>query len=71
MCFMTFNGEKSGDTFDGFGDGNAEKAGEGGVKDKENERINSRAISFGSVTISLEMDKAIGGGRGEIRRFMN
>uniref|UniRef100_A0A8R1ITI2 Uncharacterized protein n=1 Tax=Caenorhabditis japonica TaxID=281687 RepID=A0A8R1ITI2_CAEJA len=48
MCFMTFSGEKSGDIFDGFGDGNEGKSGEGGVNDKENERINSRAISFGS-----------------------
>uniref|UniRef100_A0A8R1IW11 Uncharacterized protein n=1 Tax=Caenorhabditis japonica TaxID=281687 RepID=A0A8R1IW11_CAEJA len=49
MCFMTFSGEKSGDIFDGFGDGNEGKSGEGGVNDKENERINSRAISFGSI----------------------
>uniref|UniRef100_A0A8R1IV62 Uncharacterized protein n=1 Tax=Caenorhabditis japonica TaxID=281687 RepID=A0A8R1IV62_CAEJA len=48
MCFMTFTGEKSGDIFDGFGDGNEGNAGDGGVNDKENERINSRAISFGS-----------------------
>uniref|UniRef100_A0A8R1I4R8 Abnormal cell migration protein 18-like fibronectin type I domain-containing protein n=1 Tax=Caenorhabditis japonica TaxID=281687 RepID=A0A8R1I4R8_CAEJA len=49
MCFMTFTGEKSGDIFDGFGDGYDGNAGDGGVNDKENERINSRAITFGSV----------------------
>uniref|UniRef100_A0A8R1DYT4 Tyrosine--tRNA ligase n=3 Tax=Caenorhabditis japonica TaxID=281687 RepID=A0A8R1DYT4_CAEJA len=48
MCFMTFTGEKSGDIFDGFGDGYDGNAGDGGVNDKENERINSRAITFGS-----------------------
>uniref|UniRef100_A0A8R1ELQ9 Uncharacterized protein n=1 Tax=Caenorhabditis japonica TaxID=281687 RepID=A0A8R1ELQ9_CAEJA len=66
MCFMTFTGEKSGDIFDGFGDGYDGNAGDGGVNDKENERINSRAITFGSVTIWPEMERVIGGGSGEI-----
>uniref|UniRef100_A0A8R1DXS6 Uncharacterized protein n=1 Tax=Caenorhabditis japonica TaxID=281687 RepID=A0A8R1DXS6_CAEJA len=52
MCFMTFTGEKSGDIFDGFGDGYDGNAGDGGVNDKENERINSRAITFGSMLIT-------------------
>uniref|UniRef100_A0A8R1EJE7 Uncharacterized protein n=1 Tax=Caenorhabditis japonica TaxID=281687 RepID=A0A8R1EJE7_CAEJA len=71
MCFMTFTGEKSGDIFDGFGDGYDGNAGDGGVNDKENERINSRAITFGSVTIWPEMERVIGGGSGEILQFMN